>query len=231
MVHKLRAAVLALLVAVLGSVASPVRGETRARSNFDVMDKLSSEVCSELVAKIPADLPTREIRLAPLGRDERYDLVAKAFVRSLGEKGFRAYLPAAPAKADTAAAGTAAADTVLGAGAGVRLEFETIAFTLRYPEIYRSRLVGGKNVKRAADIRVLARLVEADNGLVLWMSETSKSYADQFSYDDIDEVESSLYEFTKPPRDSRNWGRIVEPVVVSGIIIGLIYLFFSNQGD
>ena len=45
-------------------------------------------------------------------------------------------------------------------------------------------------------------------------------------------VEAGLYSFTKPERETKKWGRIVEPVVVSGIIVGLIYLFFSNQsGD
>jgi len=92
-----------------------------------------------------------------------------------------------------------------------------------YPEITLTAPLG--------DFRLLAKLVEPANGHVVWMAEASKSYDDQFSHDDIDEVEAGLYAFTKPPRESRNWGRIVEPVVVSGIIVGLIYLFFSNQGD
>lgn len=238
MFHNVRPAVLAFLVALLGAASSPARGEVRVRSNFDVMDKLALEVCGELVSKMPADLPTREIRLAPFGSDGRYELIANAFTRSLGDKGFRVYMPVPQAKADTSAASGAAPDTVSAAGgeaaggdAALMLEFEAIAFTLRYPEIYRSYLVGGKNVKRTAEIRVLAKLVEPQNGLVVWMSEASKSYDDQFSYDDIEEVEASLYDFTKPPHESRNWGKIVEPVVVSGIIVGLIYLFFSNQGD
>jgi hypothetical protein len=233
MFHNVRSAVLAFLVALLGTVSSPARGEDRARSNFDVMDKLASEVCAELVSKMPADLPSREIRLAPFGTDGRYELIANAFTRSLGEKGYRAYMPVPQAKADSSAASHARPDSVSAAGgdAGLRLEFETIAFTLRYPEIYRSYLVGGKNVKRAAELRVLAKLVEPQDGLVVWMSEASKSYGDQFPYDDIEDVEASLYDFTKPPRETRNWGKIVEPVVVSGIIVGLIYLFFSNQGD
>jgi len=229
MVHYVRAAALALLFALSAAVSSPALGENGVKSNFDVMDKLASEVCAELVSKMPADLPSREIRLAPFGRDERYELVANSFMRTLGEKGYRAYLPVAAAPGDS----SSAPDTLSAAGleAGVRLEFETIEFTLRYPEIYRSHLVGGKNVKRAAELRVLARLVDSEDGLVVWMSEASKSYGDQFSYDDIEDVEASLYDFTKPPRNSRNWGKIVEPVVVSGIIVGLIYLFFSNQGD
>ncbi len=45
------------------------------------------------------------------------------------------------------------------------------------------------------------------------------------------QVENDLFTFTKPEKKATNWSKIVEPVVVSGIIVGLIYLFFSNQSS
>jgi hypothetical protein len=231
--YNVRVAVLAFLVALSWIFSFPARGADRVKSNFDVMDKLASEVCAELVSQIPADLPERDIRMAAFGSDGRYELIANAFARSLSGAGYRAYMPVPAPRPDSSSASGAAADTASATegGAGLRLEFEAIEFTLRYPEIYRSHLVGGKVVKRAAEVRVLAKLVEPRDGLVVWMSEAASSYADQFSYGELEEVEASLYDFTKPPRESKNWGKIVEPVVVTGIIVGLIYLFFSNQGD
>ncbi len=64
-----------------------------------------------------------------------------------------------------------------------------------------------------------------------WVGEAESSYEDSFPFGRISEVEDGAFAFTKPPRDGTNWGKIVEPVVVSGIIVGLIYLFFSNQTD
>ena len=32
-----------------------------------------------------------------------------------------------------------------------------------------------------------------------------------------------------PVRDEVKWGRFIEPVIVTGIVVGLVYLFFSNQ--
>ena len=61
--------------------------------------------------------------------------------------------------------------------------------------------------------------------------KSSKHFEDQFSYSQVNDVEQGDFSFTKPPHDATNWGKIVEPVVVSGIIVGLIYLFFSNQTD
>ena len=229
MLNYTRAAVSACLVALLGALAPGARADGAVKTNFEVMQAVTGEVCVELVSGISSVVPTREIRLAPFGRDERYEMIANALTQSLADKGYRVYLPVAAAGGDS----TAAPDTISVAGSetALMLEFETIEFSLRYPKIYRSYLIGGKTVQRSGDVRLLAKLVEPANGHVVWMAEAAKSYDDQFSHDDIDEVEAGLYEFTKPPRESRNWGRIVEPVVVSGIIVGLIYLFFSNQGD
>ena len=229
MLNYRRAAVSACLIAFFGALPQLARAGGEVKTNLEVMQGLTGEVCGELVSGIPSDVPTREIRLAPFGRDERYEMIANALTRVLADKGYRVYLPVAAAGGDS----TAAPDTISVAGSetALMLEFETIEFSLRYPKIYRSFLIGGKTVQRSGDVRLLAKLVEPANGHVVWMAEAAKSYDDQFSHDDIEEVEVGLYAFTKPPRESRNWGRIVEPVVVSGIIVGLIYLFFSNQGD
>ncbi|MEJ2722025.1 MAG: hypothetical protein P8181_12940, partial [bacterium] len=134
--------------------------------------------------------------------------------------------------------GQAAGDSVSAAGASaipnnkLWLEFEVLDFDLRYPKIYRKYLIGGKVVKRRADVRLLAKLVDSGDGLVLWQGEASKTYEDQFPYSQISEVEAGLHEFSKPPREGRSWGKVVEPIAVSAIVVGLIYLFFSNQsGD
>jgi len=229
MLNYTRAAVSACLVALLGALAPGARADGAVKTNFEVMQAVTGEVCVELVSGISSVVPTREIRLAPFGRDERYDMISNALTRVLADKGYRVYLPVTAAPGDS----SPAPDTtsVATSKTTLMLEFQAIEFNLRYPKIYRSFLVGGKTVKRRGDIRLLTKLVEPANGHVVWMGEASRSYDDQFSHDDIDEVEAGLYEFTKPPRESRNWGRIVEPVVVSGIIVGLIYLFFSNQGD
>jgi hypothetical protein len=229
MLNLARAAVVAGLAGVLGLAFTGARGDTGVKSNLEVMRTLSSGVCDELVSGMPAGLPTRDIRLAPAGKDDRYQLIGDVLVQTLGEKGYRAYLPVVPAASDSTARPDSSS---VGLGsAGLVLEFDAIEFDLRYPKIYRSFLIGGKTVKRTATVSVMAKLVEPGTGFVVWTAEASRSLDDQFAHSDIDDVEASLYSFTKPPRQSRNWGKIIEPVVVGGIIVGLIYLFFSNQGS
>jgi hypothetical protein len=72
-------------------------------------------------------------------------------------------------------------------------------------------------------------LVDPTDQSVVWIGEAERSHKDKFSYGDLEEIEAGSFMFTKPEQKSTSWGKVVEPVVVSGIIIGLIYLFFSNQ--
>ena len=111
------------------------------------------------------------------------------------------------------------------------LTFQNIAFSISYPDVYRSHLVGGKHVKRRADVRVHATLLDGQSGRVLWVGEASRDREDEFDYGDSARVEQGLYQFSRPALPGSNWGKIAEPVFVTGIIVGLIYLFFSNQSD
>ena len=111
------------------------------------------------------------------------------------------------------------------------LTFQNVAFGIAYPDVYRSHLVGGKHVKRRADVRVHATLTDGDSGRVLWVGEAARERADEFDFGDSARVEQGLYQFSRPVLPGSNWGKIAEPVFVTGIIVGLIYLFFSNQSD
>ena len=208
---------------------STARSEETVKSNLDVMSSLTAEVADELVSGFPTEATPGELKLSPVGTDERYGFIWNILAKSLTSKGYRVHVAVSPTPSDSTGLTLPPVDS--GGYRGLNLEYQVIDFTLRYPEIYRSHLIGGKKVKRSAAVRVLARLVNPADGLIVWTGEATRSYDDAFSYGSVEEVEAGLYAFTKPPRESRKWGRVIEPVVVSGIIVGLIYLFFSNQGD
>jgi hypothetical protein len=69
------------------------------------------------------------------------------------------------------------------------------------------------------------------DGRVLWFGEAQRERRDEFDYGDAARVEEGSYQFARPVMPSGGWGRYAEPVFVTGIIVGLIYLFFSNQSD
>lgn len=212
-----------LLCAVLlwmAAAAGPVAADEPTVSNVDLMNKLTSESVDEILTRVPDNFHSRDVVLVPYALDERYEFIDNVFTRILTAKGFRV-------RAGVAGNAASKART----DSGFVLEYQATDFNLAYPKIYRSYLIGGRRVQRSADVRLIAKVVDPADDSVVWMGEAGRSSRDQFSYGELPTVEAGVFAFTKPPRKTTNWGKIAEPVVVSGIIVGLIYLFFSNQTD
>jgi hypothetical protein len=111
------------------------------------------------------------------------------------------------------------------------LQFQNVVFEIAYPGMYRSHMIGGKKIKREAAVRVFASLSDRESGEVLWTGEAGRSENDEFDKGDVVAVETGTYSFLRPTLPSGGFGKYAEPVFVTGIVVGLIYLFFSNQSD
>ncbi|MEE9269356.1 MAG: hypothetical protein V3V49_03760 [Candidatus Krumholzibacteria bacterium] len=205
-------------------LSGTVRAQEPVMTNLELMTRLTNEVIEELITRMPAGPEDRSFILAPYTRNERYEFISNGFSRILTRRGHRVLTRADHAINDSSA--------VAGRSTrGMRLEYQALDFSLIYPKEYRSHLIGGKKVKRRANVALLVKLVDPRDESVVWIGEASRAHDDQFAAGLLPQVEAGLLEFTKPPHSSTRWGRVVEPVVVSGIIVGLIYLFFSNQND
>jgi hypothetical protein len=203
-----------------------VHAEKAVQTNLELITQLSTEVVEDLLSDIPREIAPRRVILSPHASDERYEFLTNVFTRTLTANGYRTF----SARGGAAALKTAASED--STGGIMKLEFQAIEFNLSYPKIYRSHLIGGRKVKRYAEVKLFTKLLDPRDEAVVWVGEASRSREDQFPHRLLDYVEAGVFDFNKPPRESTNWGRIVEPVVVGGIIVGLIYLFFSNQsGD
>jgi len=219
--HRARAAAFVAFVAfVVGGIPS-AHADEPARTNLEVMTDLSRATVGQLYAGFASKLAGRSVRLKPYATNEEYQFVTNVFTRVLAQQGVTVYPP-------VAAGPGAAADS---AGAGWVLEYQVMSFTLSYPKIYRAHLIGGKRVKRRADVHILGTLSGGAGGAVAWVGDASQEASDQFSFDELGRVEEGTFQFTRPGVPSSGWGKYVEPVVVTGIIVGLVYLFFSNQSD
>lgn len=127
----------------------------------------------------------------------------------------------------------AAADTTNAASSGSKyvLEYQNVVFNLKYVDSHRSFVLGGKRVERSAAVRIMATLTDPADGRVVWVGEAARDNNDEIDYGHATQIEQGTYAFNKPVVPSAGWGKYVEPVFVTGIIVGLIYLFFSNQSD
>lgn len=215
------ASLLVVLAVALTVAATPAAGaEEPVPSNLDLMIRLSNEVVEDILAKIENDVRGRRLMVKPYASTEDYLLLDDVFTRVLEARG----IEAVGQTAQTTAATDATVDKPY------LLDFKLPVFRLSYPDVYRNHMVGGKKVRREASVRVSAKLL-SDTGDIVWIGESQAATEDQFSHGDRKRVEEGTYAFVKPEMPNSNWGKIVEPVFVSAIIVGMIYLFFSNQSD
>jgi hypothetical protein len=104
--------------------------------------------------------------------------------------------------------------------------------SVAYTDISRPWWLFSKRVERSAQADMFVQLVDLATGDVTWVGEVHKEYGDKIPYGDLKIVEDPQYDFTRPSRSEFKMSRIFEPIVVGGIVVGLVYLFFSNQsGD
>jgi hypothetical protein len=112
-----------------------------------------------------------------------------------------------------------------------RLSYQIIRLSLSYPRISRKLWFGPREVTRAAQVDIFAQLIDLTTGDIMWVRESHKKYNDTIDYSRLKEVEEAQYDFTRPPRHEFKMTRLLEPLVVGGIVVGLVYLFFSNQSN
>ena len=231
-----------------------VRAAENTASNIDLMQQLTAAVITELHGKFSPSINGRAVQLKPAGSTEDYLFVTNVFREELTRLGVETVEPnvslSAPTGAQPAGApqggapGTGGSPMsgmansyspsqdggTVGSTAPLTLQYQNVVFDLDYVDSHRAFMVGGKRVDRRASVRIMTTLSD-DTGKVVWVGEASREHSDEIDYGDAARVEEGMYQFNRPMVPSSGWSKAVEPVFVTGVIVGLIYLFFSNQSD
>ena len=210
----LACAAFALVVDAVG-----VRAAESVASNIDLMQHLTAQVIDELHGKFQGSVAGRAVQLRPAGTTEDYTFVTNVFREELTRLGVTTIEPTATAVPDSSS------------NPPLILQYQNVVFDLKYVDSHRAHLVGGKRVDRRASVRIMTTLSDPVDGHVVWVGEAARDQSDEIDYADAARVEQGTYAFNRPVPPSGGWGRYAEPVFVTGIIVGLIYLFFSNQSD
>jgi hypothetical protein len=97
------------------------------------------------------------------------------------------------------------------------LEYRIVDISMMYSGGGRKLLVGSRNIDRVMEASVHARLLGGG------------TRADRIPGSALRDVEASGYPCEPPSLDAGGLGRLVEPAVVTAIVAGLVYLFYTNQ--
>jgi hypothetical protein len=201
----------AALVAAAGALVPGAAGAQAPPTNYELAQRAAQAACVELVGKLRPSVEDSVLAVRGVGTSPGNFLVENAMSNALTEAGL-----AVRTKADSAV--------------GCVVEFEVADLGLDYPRVHRSALFGRKRVEREARARVFARLVDHTQGRILWADQAESRQRDEVDASKLPELEeknpATYLKATVPPE---RWNKLVEPIVVTGIIAGLIILFFSNQ--
>ncbi len=110
---------------------------------------------------------------------------------------------------------------------GPVLEFRVIECAVKYVGVHRAYFLGPKRVERAALVDLSSRLIDGETREVRWTGAGEGIAVDRVAKSKLPLYESS--DFTPPSLEEPGALRYVEPVLVGGIVTGLVYLFYTNQ--
>jgi len=198
--------------------AAAAKVQTKIPTNFELIEKVSAEAAQEIVSGLGALPGDRMVLLAKSkGAGDADFIMENALVKRLRDGGNRVSLEV-PKSEDSTSVRPA-----------YRLSYQVIRLNIAYPRISRRWWFGSKEVERAAKADIFVQLVDLTTGDIRWVGESHRKYGDTILFSLLSSVEEKQYEFTRPPRSEFKMMRLLEPVVVGGIVVGLVYLFFSNQ--
>jgi hypothetical protein len=109
------------------------------------------------------------------------------------------------------------------------LRYRVLHFAISYPKNYRTSPLGSRKVQRRVSVSLVASLLQGARENVVWVGDGSSERLDTVPAGKLSLLEGTDFPFTQPVLETRGLGRLVEPALVSGIVLGLVYLFYTNQ--
>lgn len=223
-----------------GLLGLPAPALCRAGNEHMTNVELGEQAIRGAVSAALASFPKGQgaARVVPLGTSDVNPLVAAVLVEEMAARS----LPVAAPTAEEAAAianavgeGDSAAlvdPSVVGDSPGPILFFRVNDFAFRYADIYRRLMFGPKRVRRLCRIDLHLRLSDVGGETIVWSENASHSAVDVVPYGSVGLLESKGVPWAAPERQPGTLARLYEPLIVAGIVGGLVFLFYSNQsGD
>ena len=178
-------------------------------SNMDVLVATVEDAIEESLAGLEMSSETSDdpVFIAPQGRHDANWLVEHVLAQRLLERGF-----------------TIVSDST-------RVSEESMRFSFRILDMGITAQSGlrGSDADRQTRVTLALRLNRESDHIVYWQDEITRLRADQIPKKQLEILQHSTYKFAQTDVEEQSWSKFVEPIVVSTVLGGLIYLFFSNR--
>jgi hypothetical protein len=207
---------------LLGSASGARAGHTPPKTHAMALDSVAAVVAEDLLRGV--SIPTgRPVVLASPAPGDCLDLLTKQLVDRLRAQNVAVRL-AAVAVGDSSGAIPSGADSV---GHPLHLELQVDGSGVSYLRRIGSFPFGTKGYERLAAMRANATLLDPANGEVLWTRSSTGAATDLVHKGDVGYAASGSGRLNPMvPRGGTRW---LEPMIVVGVVAGLVVLFYSNR--
>ena len=107
--------------------------------------------------------------------------------------------------------------------------FDILGFDFRYKKGKSRGFLRKPMINRSFNARIRVTVTGLATGKVLGMEDISATYTDELDPDAENLIKSRDIPELAPAAPVSGWTKIVEPVVVTTAVGGLVYLFFANR--
>jgi len=203
----------------LREVAVPV-------SNITMLGELVRELGREAFAKMRLPEGT-EVYIRQVESHDANWLVQSIFLEELTELGHTVKTGSMPGGA------MAGGDAVPGGGSAhgrYEIAYRIVSCDVTYPRAWREWLVGSRRVERRSASDIHFQLLDGDKSIV-WAGSENRERRDIVPGSRVADLSTPGQAFTNPEIEAGGWDKVIEPVVVAGIVGGLIYLFYTSKSS
>jgi len=111
------------------------------------------------------------------------------------------------------------------------LRVRPMELVVEYGDVSRPWIIGNKRVERIAKCELSSTLLDTD-GTILMTVRTSGVNDDVISWSDAEVLAgSSDWDWLTGDLPENTGGGILEPIIVSGVVASLVYLFYSSRAQ
>ena len=84
-------------------------------------------------------------------------------------------------------------------------------------------------VLRQSRATLALRVSSTDDGSLRWQAQETALQSDRVPKKMVEQLQTTTHKFAATDLEEQSWGKFVEPAIVSTVLGGLVYLFFSNR--
>ena len=193
----------ALMVCATASAAVPFP------TNMDLLVETVASAVDESLARIemPDDAATAPLLVVAQSKHDANWMVEHLLANRLLTRGFSVTLDSTAAQPTSMRLSYRVLDLGVSAHSGLR----------------------GSKVSRQGRVTLALRLSDERDDVVHWQDEITRTQRDRIPKKQLAILQHDQFKFAKTELEEQTWSKFVEPVIVSTVLGGLIYLFFSNR--